>query len=187
MGVAMKLRLFLLLAICSYSSSFAADMVGLANKNVAMPEKPKAGMGSMMGKETIMRNGGQCKSPFERSIDALKPSPELEKKLRAVVSEDSQKKDADLRDTVRTTKRAMFDGFKNEAKAEAEIRKLYQSYTVATKELEESRLNTNIKIWNLLNTKQREIWFTYKRCMRQMPKDNNKPPMQHDDQPDVNQ
>ncbi|MFM7631567.1 MAG: periplasmic heavy metal sensor [Alphaproteobacteria bacterium] len=106
-----------------------------------------------------------CKPPFERSIEALKPTPDLEKKLRALDEKQGdvlRQARADMRDK----KRALYQGLEKTATKEDDLNTLFQNYNTASAALNKARFDSDVQVWRLLTPKQRQIWFTYRKCSR---------------------
>jgi Spy/CpxP family protein refolding chaperone len=132
-----------------------------------------------------------CKSPFERSLEALKPAPDLEKKLRAI---DEKQGDAtrQARSDMRDKKRALYQGFESTAPKEDDLKKVFDDFNAASSALNKARFDSELQVWRLLTPEQRKIWFTYRKCsrdgmmppagmpMHKMPMGPKKPPMSMD-------
>jgi Spy/CpxP family protein refolding chaperone len=106
-----------------------------------------------------------CKPPFERSLEALKPAPDLEKKLRAI-----DEKQGDItrqaRSDMRDKKRALYQGFESTAAKEDDLKKLFNDFNAASSALKNARFESELQVWRLLTPEQRKVWFTYRKCSR---------------------
>lgn len=106
-----------------------------------------------------------CKPPFERSMEALKPPADLEKKLRAV---DEKQGDAlkQARSDMRDKKRALYQGLENTTTKEDDLKKLFAEYNAASSALNSTRFDSDLQVWRILTPEQRKVWFTYRKCSR---------------------
>ncbi len=106
-----------------------------------------------------------CKPPFERSLDALKPPADLEKKLRAI-----DEKQGDIlrqaRSDMRDKKRALYQALESTAKNEADLKKMFDEYNAASAAMNSARFESDLQVWRMLTPEQRKIWFTYRKCSR---------------------
>ena len=106
-----------------------------------------------------------CKPPFERSIEALKPPADLEKKLRAI---DEKQGDAlkQARSDMRDKKRALYQGLESTATKEDDLKKLFGDYNAASSAMNNARFESDLQVWRILTPEQRKVWFTYRKCSR---------------------
>jgi Spy/CpxP family protein refolding chaperone len=106
-----------------------------------------------------------CKSPFERSLEALKPPADLEKKLRAI---DEKQGDVlrQARSDMREKKRALYQGLENTATKEDDLKRLFGDYNAASSAMNSARFESDLQVWRILTPEQRKIWFTYRKCSR---------------------
>ena len=106
-----------------------------------------------------------CKPPFERSIEALKPTADLEKKLRTIYEKqgDALKQ---ARSDMRDKKRALYQGLENTATKEDDLKKLFAEYNAASSALNSTRFDSDLQVWRILTPEQRKVWFTYRKCNR---------------------
>jgi Spy/CpxP family protein refolding chaperone len=106
-----------------------------------------------------------CKPPFERSMEALKPTADLEKKLRAI---DEKQGDAlkQARSDMRDKKRALYQGLENTATKEDDLKTLFGDYNAASSAMNNARFESDLQVWRILTPEQRKIWFTYRKCSR---------------------
>jgi Spy/CpxP family protein refolding chaperone len=106
-----------------------------------------------------------CKPPFERSLEALKPPTDLEKKLRAI---DEKQRDVlrQARSDMRDKKRTLYQALENTAKNEADLKKMFDDYNAASAAMNSARFESDLQVWRILTPEQRKIWFTYRKCSR---------------------
>jgi Spy/CpxP family protein refolding chaperone len=106
-----------------------------------------------------------CKPPFERSLEALKPPTDLEKKLRAI---DEKQRDVlrQARSDMRDKKRALYKALESTVNTEADLKKMFDEYNAASSAMNSARFESDLKVWRILTPEQRKIWFTYRKCSR---------------------
>ena len=106
-----------------------------------------------------------CKPPFERSIEALKPPADLEKKLRAIAQNQGDVL-RQARSDMRDKKRALYQGLEKEFTKESDLKALFKDYDAASSALNSARFESELQVWRLLTPEQRKVWFTYRKCSR---------------------